>query len=331
MKTYVVRTWQKANPILAEKPRLLVLEPFRSSDAILRLGEKFDVWSLRDIADIPTLPTDFTGLVTRLKYRIDGDFVARFPHLQFVATPTTGLVHIDLDAMVRHGIKVISLKQDVEFLRNLTATAELVWGLILTAYRNLGPATESVRAGLWDREPYIGYELREKTLGIVGLGRLGSMVAEVGAAFRMKVLYCDTELKDTRYAQRVPFDTLLADSDIITLHVHVTPQTTRMLGAREFALMQRKPIIVNTARGEVIDEEALLAALSSGQIGGACLDVLWEEHWNTEEEKVIWTEKNRLMTYARKHRNLILTPHIGGLVFEGAIRAEEHLLSKILA
>ncbi len=316
---------------MAEKPRLLVLEPFRSPDALARLREKFDVWSLDSLEDLPTLPSDFVGLVARLKYRIDETLVSRFSHLRFVATPTTGLVHIDLDVLARRDIEVVSLKEDTAFLQNLTATAELVWGLLLTAYRNLGPATESVRAGVWDRDPYIGNELREKTLGVVGLGRLGSMVAEVGMAFRMKVLYCDTVLKDTRHARRVDFDTLLAESDIITLHIHATPHTTRMLAAPEFARMQRKPLLINTARGEVIDEDALLEALSSGQIRGACLDVLCEEHWNTEEDKVIWAENNRLIAYAQEHRNLILTPHIGGLVFEGVSRAEDRLIGKLLA
>lgn len=316
---------------MAEKPRLLVLEPFRSPDALARLRKKFDVWSLDSMEDLPTLPSDFVGLVARLKYRIDEKLVSRFSHLRFVATPTTGLVHIDLDVMARRDIEVVSLKEDTAFLQNLTATAELVWGLILTAYRNLGPATESVRAGVWNRDPYIGNELREKTLGVVGLGRLGSMVAEVGIAFRMNVLYCDPILKDTTQARRVDFDTLLAESDIITLHIHATPQTTRMLAAREFARMQRQPLLVNTARGEVIDEDALLEALSSGQIRGACLDVLCDEHWNTEEDKVRWAKNNRLIAYAWEHRNLVLTPHIGGLVFEGAARAEDHLIGKLLA
>ena len=104
-----------------------------------------------------------------------------------------------------------------------------------------------------------------------------------------------------------------------------------MLSRREFACMHRKPLIVNTSRGEVIDEDALLDALSSGQIRGACLDVLQGEYWNSEEDKERWAVCNRLIAYSRQHRNLVLTPHIGGLVSEGVARAEEQLIGKLLA
>ncbi len=315
---------------MAEKPKLLVLEPFRSQKALERLKSKFDVRVLRDLSELEPRPAAIEGLFVRLKYKIDGPLLDRLPGLKFVATPATGLVHLDLDALAARGIAVVSLKDETAFLRDLTATAELAWGLILAFHRNLGPAMRGVKDGVWDRDPFIGSELREKTIGIVGLGRLGTMVAEYAKAFRMKVLYNDPREAGLEWARRVSQDELLAESDVITLHLHVSEKTRGMLSRAEFARMERKPLLVNTSRGELIDEAALLEALRSGRLRGAALDVLCGEHWNTPTDQKAWMEANPLVAYARENDNLLLTPHIGGLVHEGVERAELFTVEKLL-
>lgn len=285
---------------------------------------------LSDLSELDSAPGPWEGLFVRLRYRIDGPLLDRFPGLKFVATPATGLVHLDLEALAARGIEVVSLKDETEFLKDLTATAELAWGMILAFHRNILPAARGVRDdGIWDRDLYIGNEVREKTIGIVGLGRLGSMIADYARAFRMKVLYADPRDAGHSWAKRVPLDELLEKSDVVTLHLHVSEKTKGMFGPAQFARMKRKPLFVNTSRGELVDEAALLDALKTGKIRGAALDVLCGEHWNTPADKKAWMDANPVVAYARAHDNLILTPHVGGLVHEGVERAELHTVGKL--
>ena len=315
---------------MAEKPRLVLLEPFRSAEALAALKARFSVRQTRGLAGLKGRHPGVEVLFARLKYRVDGPLLDRFPSLRFVATPATGLVHLDLAACAARGVKVVSLKDETAFLTGLTATAELAWGHVLSFHRRILPATAGVNRGVWDRDLFIGNEVKGKTLGVVGLGRLGSMVARYGTAFQMRVLYSDPRRVDLPYAKRVTLDRLLAESDVVTLHVHVSPRTEGMIGEREFRLMRRKPLFVNTSRGELVDEAALLRALRSGRVKGACLDVLRGEHWNTVAEKKRWLTGNKLLAYARRHANLQITPHVGGLTREGIERAEKYTVDKLV-
>jgi D-3-phosphoglycerate dehydrogenase / 2-oxoglutarate reductase len=316
---------------LAERPKVVVLEPFRSKKAADRLAEGFSVRSIKKLSDLKKVEPGVRALFARLAYRIDGPFLDRFPGVRFVATPATGLVHIDSDACAIRGVTVVSLKGERAFLDNLTATAELAWGHIMAFHRHLPYAMGSVLKGVWDRDLFIGNEVKGKTLGIIGLGRLGTMVAQYATAFRMRVIYSDPQDAGLDYAERVTQDQLLAQSDVISLHLHVSDETRGMLGRSEFSKMKRKPLLVNTSRGELIDEAALLSALKTGKIRGACLDVLAGEHWNTPAEKKAWFKKNELIAYARKNKNLLLTPHMGGLTWEGIEQAELFTVEKLLA
>lgn len=285
---------------------------------------------LRSLSELGKTERGVEALFVRLRYKVDDALLDRFPDLRVVATPATGLVHLDLDALRRRGLRLVSLKGETAFLRTLTATAELAWGHVLSYHRSLPAATRSVVEGEWDRDLFVGEELRGKTLGVIGMGRLGVMVARYGVAFGMRVIYADPRRARIAGASRISFARLLAESDVISVHVHATPENDGMFGAREFARMKRRPLFVNTSRGELIDETALLRALKSGWIRGAGLDVLRGEHWNTAAEKRAWHRANPLIAYARSNRNLLITPHIGGLVQDGARRAELFTVARLL-
>lgn len=272
---------------------------------------------------------DFDVLIVRLGHRIDGKMIASGRKLKAIVTPTTGLNHIDLHAARARGIQVLSLKGERDFLDTVTATAELTWGLILTLIRNIPAAYACSLNGEWDRNRFIGRELSGKTLGIVGYGRLGAIVAGYGTSFRMRVLVCDRDKKDRlpAGAMQVSLEELLDRSDVISLHANLDEESMGFFGQPHFAKMKRGSFFVNTARGELIDEAALLEALENGWIAGAALDVLTGETQKGEG----WLKDHPLWNRAREHGDVILTPHIGGATRESMEKTEVFMAKKLIS
>jgi D-3-phosphoglycerate dehydrogenase len=266
---------------------------------------------------------------TRLGRQLDNTFFSHAPNLRAIVSATTGLNHIDTDEARRLGVEIVSLKGDTEFLSTVTATAELTLSLMLEAMRHTGRANHSVVHGHnWDRDRFRGQQLSGKTIGIIGMGRLGRIVAEYAAALRMNILYAD--IRDDALppgnirTTRTSIETLLSTSDIVSLHVDFTSKNRYMLAADAFRLMQRHAWLINTARGELLDEAALLEALENAIIGGAALDVLEDETRVTSQ-----IAHHPLIAYASRHDNLILTPHIGGACDDAMALAELHAAKKL--
>jgi D-3-phosphoglycerate dehydrogenase / 2-oxoglutarate reductase len=272
----------------------------------------------------------FTVLFARLGLAVDGAVLAAgAAALRWVVTPTTGLDHIDLSQAKQHGVRVLSLKEHPAFLATISSTAEHTFCLLLGLCRQLPAAHADVLAAQWRRLPFPGRELRGLTIGIVGLGRLGGMVAGYARAFAMTVLGCD-ERDDpfadpaNRHVRRVPLDALLADSDVVSLHLPLNQRTRQILDARRISLMRRGALLVNSARGELVDESALLAALESGALGGCALDVLdGDARW---EQGV--PEAHPLLEYARRHSNLVLTPHLGGFTVDALTKTRHFMVER---
>lgn len=291
--------------------------------------------ALRGVADVRLADLDRTGLLqavsaahvlwVRLRNRIDAEVLAAAPQLKIIVTPTTGLNHIDLVEAARRGIQVLSLRGETEFLKEVRATAEHTIGLILALLRNTVPAVASVITGAWNRDSFRGAELYGKTAGVVGYGRLGRIVARYLRAFEMQVLACDPHVNPASVESDVALVSLpklLSKSDIVTLHVNLCAETIGFFGAPEFALMKNRAWFINTSRGELINEAALLATLQSGLLAGAALDVV-------SGENTAGMADHPLIQYARQHNNLLLTPHIGGLTSESAEKTELFLAEKL--
>jgi D-3-phosphoglycerate dehydrogenase len=267
-------------------------------------------------------------LIVRLSHSVDAALMDHAPRLRIIASATTGLNHIDLAEATRRGIQVLSLKGEGDFLSRITATAEMTWALLLALLRRLPAAAAHTRDGQWDRDLFIGRELRGKTLGVIGYGRLGRIVAGYGTAFRMRVLACDRQpFAAPDGVQAVSLAELLSASDIISLHANHEPANVRMIGADAFAAMQSTAVFVNTARGELVDEDALLAALRDGRLAGAALDVLEGERGADGA----WLRGRPLHAYAQAHDNLLLTPHIGGACVDSMHETELFMAGKIVA
>ncbi len=251
------------------------------------------------------------GLLTMLSDRIDAALIDACPKLRAVVNYAVGSDNIDLAAAAARGIQ-IGVTPDV-----LTdATADLTWALLLAAARRLPEGAEAVRAGAWRTwEPagFLGLELRGATLGVVGLGRIGRAVAERAPGFGMTVIH-------TSRSGGVTLCELLSRSDVISLHCPLTPQTRHLIDAGAFAAMKPTAILVNTARGALVDQPALLAALNDGGIAAAALDVTDPEPPPPEDPIL-------------RAPNLLLLPHVGSATRTARARmaqiAEENLLAAL--
>lgn len=283
-------------------------------DELARCGEVRYVPATPD-ALIEALP-EADAYFASLEVVLTDELMSHAPKLRAVATPSTGLDHIDLDAAARRNVAVLCLKDDRELLDGITATAELAWGLLLACARRFPEALEAARQGVWARDAMRGHQLAYQTLGILGCGRLGTIMAQYGQAFRMKVIGCDTRPVDMPGVifERVSFDRLLRESDVLSIHIHLTEANRKLIDTAALAKMKPTAILINTSRGALIDEEALRDALLHGRLAAAGLDVI-EGEWRDD------LDRHPLLEYARTHGNLVITPHVGGVTFESQAMA----------
>ena len=244
---------------------------------------------------------DADALVVRSAVQVDDALMGSAPKLRVIGRAGVGVDNIDADAATRRGIVVMNTPG-----ANAVAVAELTVGLMLALARKLPAANTTMHAGKWEKKSLQGAELRGKTLGILGLGRIGLEVARRARGFGLEILGSDPFVSAAVARENgiflVSLDELFAKADYLTLHVGLTPQTTGVINAKTLAAMKKGVRIINCARGELIDDAALVAALKSGQVAGAALDVFCEE-----------PPKNS--PYAELE-NVILTPHIAGSTAE---------------
>ena len=239
-----------------------------------------------------------------MKVRLTDAMLAAAPGLKIISCATTGSDHIDREELNRRKIPVRTLQEDRELLLNLTPAAELSWALVLACARNLPAAAAHVRAGGWTRELFPGTMLNGRRIGIVGCGRIGTWMSRYARAFGMTVVGFDPYLDDfPEHIEPVPLSDLMAESDVISIHVPLTEETNGLITAALLETVKPEAILVNTSRGAIVDEAALLEALKNNRLGAAGLDVL------ADEPDI---EKSSLADYARSHDNLIITPHCGG-------------------
>lgn len=259
---------------------------------------------------------DYDILIIGIETIVDRELLDRAEKLKIIGSHTTGIDHIDIDYARQMSIRVVTLRDvSKKMLIDVTATAEHTIALILSLIRKIPWAFDAVRKQKWERHKFFGHQLKGKTIGIVGYGRLGSKVAKYALCFGMKVLAYDPYVDDKKLSQNgvVPVDlkTLLEESDIVSIHVKLTEETENLISYKEFRAMKRRPIFINTSRGKVVDENVLLEALRKKYISGAAIDVLANE--TVSPNPLL---DNPLVRYARENDNLLITPHLGGATSE---------------
>jgi D-3-phosphoglycerate dehydrogenase len=259
------------------KPIVLIAEPL-SPATIEALGPDFDVRQC-DGADRGALLSaivDADALLVRSATKVDAEALAAATRLKVIARAGVGLDNVDVRAATQAGVMVVNAPTS-----NIVSAAELAVALMLAAARHIAPAHAALRNGEWKRSKYTGIELYEKTVGIVGLGRIGVLVAQRLSAFGMSVIAYDPYVQAGRAAQMgvrlVDLDTLLAESDFMSVHLPKTPETLGLIGHEQLHRVKPSLVLVNAARGGIVDEVALYAALKEGRVAAAGLDVFATE------------------------------------------------------
>lgn len=277
-----------------------------------------------EVVENPTINADellqvvgeYDALIVRGRTKVTAAVLAAGKKLKVVGRAGVGVDNIDLVAAKEHKITVVNSP-----MATSVAVAELTLGLMLSVVREIARADAGLKAGKWLKKELEGIELFGKTLGVIGFGRIGANVGQRAKAFDMKVLGYDplipaAEIK-ARGGEPVSLDELLTQSDMITMHLPLTPDTKGMLNEAAFAKMKKGVYIICAARGGVIDEAALLAALNSGQVAGAALDVFATEPPG--------------LTELASHPKVVETPHIGAQTVEAQTRAANDISEEVLA
>jgi D-3-phosphoglycerate dehydrogenase len=259
---------------------------------------------------------DYDALIVRSKTKVTADLIERGQNLRVIGRAGTGVDNIEVAAATRRGIVVMNAAAG-----NTITTAEHTLAMLMSLARQIPQATASMKAGRWEKSRFLGVELRGKTLGIIGLGRIGSAVARRALAFEMHLLgydpYFTREAASKLDVEMVSLDELLARSDFITLHTPLTDETRGMISAAAIEKMKQGVRIINCARGGLIDEAALAAAIRSGKVAGAALDVFEQEPINPDNPLLALDE-------------VILTPHLGASTGEAQVSVAKMIAEQVL-
>ena len=289
------------------KPVVLIAEEL-SPATVEALGPDFEIRHANgaDRAELLAAIPEVDAILIRSATKVDAEALAAASRLKVVARAGVGLDNVDVKAATQAGVMVVNAP-----LSNVVSAAEHAIGLLLAVARNIPAANASLRAGEWKRSKYTGTELYEKTIGVLGLGRIGVLVAQRLSAFGMNVIAYDPYVQPGRAAQMgvrlVPLPELLAAADMITVHLPKTPETLGLLGETELGLVKPGVLIVNAARGGLVDEHALYVALKEGRVAGAGIDVFVTEP--TTESPLFELE------------NVVVTPHLGASTEEAQEKA----------
>lgn len=286
-------------------PRVLIADKLETAGVELLKAAGIEVETRLGLkgADLAAALRDFDAAIVRSQPKVTAEALETPGKLRAIARAGVGVDNIDLPAATRRGIVVMNTPDG-----NTVSAAEHTVALMFAAARKIAPADAVMKAGGWDRNKFVGTQLAGKTLGVVGLGRIGREVARRAIGLDMKVVALDPFVTPARMNElgctpAASLDELLPQVDFLTLHVMATPETKGMIGAKQLGLMKKTAIVVNVARGGVIDEQALADALKAGTIGGAGVDVFTAEPTVPEQPLL-------------KAPNVVLTPHLGASTVE---------------
>jgi len=288
----------------------------RGIERLRQVGFEVDVNSEISREQLEGTIANYDAIIVRSRTKVTREIIDCGKRLKAIGRAGAGLDNIDVEAARERGITILNTPE-----APAEAVAELTIGLILSLARRIPLADQTMKEGRWLKKDFEGWQLEGKTLGLIGLGNIGVKVARIAKGFGMRILITkrippDPGLLRELKAEFVPLKDLLKGSDIVSLHVPLTDQTHKMIGAKEINMMKDGAFLINTSRGAIIDEEALLDALESGKIGGAALDV-----YETEPPK-----DSRLIRLS----NVVCTPHIGAQTEEAQKDASILIAEKII-
>ncbi|MCC9165655.1 NAD(P)-dependent oxidoreductase [Pontibacter harenae] len=271
--------------------------------------------------DVKQALADMDGLIVRSKMRITSDTIALATKLKFVARAGAGLDNIEVEKLEQMGIPVLGANEG-----NRQAVGEHALGMLLSLMRNMNRADKQVREKVWLREENRGEELGGKTIGVIGYGNMGQSFARLLTGFGCRIMAYDrfAPEKIDVPAEVVSLEALQAEADVITLHIPYIPDNHHLINDRFLKGLKKQVWFINTSRGEVVDQEALVQHLKTGTIKGAALDVL-----ENEKLKTLTAEQQANFNFLASADNVLLTPHIAGWTHESYVKINEVLVEKI--
>ena len=301
---------------MSELMKVLVTDPLSEEGIdVLRGSAQVDVKVGLKPEEIVSIIGDYEALVVRSQTKVTADIIEAGKKLQVIARAGVGIDNVDVETATRHGIVVVNAPTG-----NTVSAAEHAIALMLSLARHIPQANAMLKSGAWRRGDFMGTELRGKTLGVIGLGNVGSEVARRARGLEMKVIAFDPFISidhsDKLQVRLVGLDQLLRESDFITLHIPLTAQTKKLVGAKELAMVKPTVRIINCARGGLIDEKALVKALDEKRVAGVAIDV-----FETEP-----TTESILFGYD----NVIVTPHLGASTTEAQVMAAKDVAEQIV-
>jgi len=304
---------------LKNRTKILVCDPIdpEGIEGLEKTGFAVDSKPSISGNELKKIVSNYDVLIVRSQTKVTKEIIEAGTQLRVIGRAGVGLDNIDVEAAEKKGIKVLNTPE-----APAEAAAELTIGLILSLARNIPQADRAMKEGKWIKHELMGWELKSKTLGTIGLGNVGERVANLAKAFGMNILITkrtppvQAVLKALE-AEFVSLSELLRRSDVVTIHVPYTPETHHMIGEKELQLMKKGTFLVNTSRGAIVDEKALVKALKSGRLGGAALDVY------EVEPPTDWT--------LIRLPNVVCTPHIGAQTEEAQKTASMLIAEKIIS
>ncbi|KAF2713391.1 phosphoglycerate dehydrogenase [Pleomassaria siparia CBS 279.74] len=309
-------------PVYTPKPKILIPEKV-SPDGLALLKERFEVDERKGLSaeELKDIIANYEALIIRSETKVTAELLGAAKKLQVVARAGVGVDNVDVVAATKHGIIVVNSPSG-----NINAAAEHTIALMMAVARNIGDASASIKAGKWERSRLVGIEAQGKTLAIVGLGKVGLTVARIANGFGMRLIAYDPYANPTLAAAasvtlKPSLAEILEEADFLTLHTPLIASTRDMINAAELALMKKTAIILNVARGGMINEDALVEALDAGTIGGAGFDVF------TSEPPQANTSASRLIA----HPKVVATPHLGASTKEAQENVSIDVCEQVVA
>jgi len=311
--------------------KILVITPVKHIQGVSEiLEESGNVTYLEDPTydDVKSCINNFHAIFTnpnKSKVYISEELIQVGKKLEVICTASTGTNHIDTKYAEHSNLPVLSLTEERDVINKISSTAEHAFALMMISLRNIYPAYNSVLEGHWDYTNFIGRQINYLNIGVIGFGRLGSMFAKYCQAFGANVMVYDPYKNAEKFGfnQFNDINVLLERSDGISLHVHVTHETEKMINAEALSKMSSDVIIVNTSRGEIVDEIALINFLQSNPTAKYATDVI------DGEVKFKDKKESTLINYANKNNNVLITPHIAGMTKEAQQIAYQHAAKKL--
>lgn len=298
------------------KPRLGIYTPIDDlPDLMKRFHDKFEVLYLPEAnyqkvkSSISQIEFVFTN-PNKQHFVFDRELLSCAKKMKVFATASTGINHVDSTYLIENKIKFINLRNEKDLLEQLTSTAELAFLMLLAGIRNFIPAIESVRQGKWNYEPYTGQRLQDLKIGVIGFGRLGKMFSQYCGSFGAQIFVFDPYLQSVLpYDRAHSIEEIFENCDAVSLHIHSDPSNLKLINKNILKLTGNRFVLINTSRGEIIDEEDVINWVGESEHRMYFTDVLSQENKNLHHNLILKATLN--------NRQIIVSPHIGGMTMKG--------------